>query len=99
MTVADTQYFAFYVSIPLDVTVYHHKTLIRRTDKGSHLKMIWMVMVMMTTMMMMMMIAMILETKCEYKRPDRDFVHRLEKHKENRTQGETWHGDDDDSFR
>ena len=59
MTMADTLYFTFYVSIPLDVTVYHHKTLIRRTDKGSHLKMMAMVMMMLRVMV----IAMILETK------------------------------------
>ena len=33
---ADTQYFTFYVSIPLHVTVYHHKSLIRARDKGPH---------------------------------------------------------------
>ena len=33
---ADTQYFTFYVSIPLHVTVYHHKSLIRERDKGPH---------------------------------------------------------------
>ena len=57
MMMADTRYFTLYASIPLDVTVYRHKTLIRRADKGSHLNMMGMVMVVLTIK------AVILETK------------------------------------
>ena len=57
MMMADTQYFTLYASIPLDVTVCRHKTLIRLADKGSHLNMMGMVMVVLTIK------AVILETK------------------------------------
>ena len=65
---ADAQYFTFYVSIPLHVAVYHHKSLIRASDKGPHLKMMLMMMVVMVVvvmlmMIMMMMMILILETR------------------------------------
>ena len=68
---ADGQYFTFYVSIPLHVPVYHHKSLIRASDNGSHLMMIAMkammtmlvVVIYVWLMMMMVMLILILETR------------------------------------